>query len=179
MGTSSATAGLGAGAAAGAAVGLMGGPFGAIAGAGVGMAIGGVLDGNRSIKAANAAALKAHLSNKAYIEVSRQSEQSKLGKSYAKYVAREAALSSSRGTLGSASSTAAQMSALANALTDSGVIDFNARAQKNQSANTIGNQIRQNSSNFSNPLIAGVSSGAQWAVTGYQLGNILKEYYGQ
>lgn len=131
---------------------------------------------NKSIKAANAAALRAQASNEAYLDVRRQSEQSKLGKAYSKYVAREAALSSSKGTYGSASSTAAQMSALANALIDSATVDFNTRAQKNASATQIGNQMRENSSRYQSPIFAAIQGGTDMFMSGYKLGKVIEEY---
>lgn len=155
------------------------GPWGAGIGAaaGIGMGIISSIQGNKAVKRANAAAMRADAANKTYIDLSRQANQSKLGKEYGKLLAREAALSSARGTLGSSSSNAAQMSALANALTDSGAIDFNARAQKNQSSVSIGNQILQNSQNFSNPFFSAIKGGMSGAMTGYQLGGVLKEFY--
>lgn len=135
---------------------------------------------NRSIRSANASALQANAANAAYLDVKRGSDQSKLAKSFQKWVARDAVLSSSKGTYGSASSTAAQMSALANALIDSNVIDFNTRAQKNQNNSSTRNQIMDNNSRYSSPLFSAIGAGAQGFSQGYNMGNAVKEaYYGE
>ena len=67
---------------------------------------------NRNIRSANASALQANAANAAYLDVKRGSDQSKLAKSYQKWIARDAVVSSAKGTYGSASSNAAQMLSL-------------------------------------------------------------------
>ena len=71
------------------------------------------------------------------------------------------------------------MSALANALIDSNVIDFNTRAQKNQNNSSTRNQIMDNNSRHSSPLFSAVGAGMQGFSSGYNMGNALKEAYGQ
>lgn len=133
---------------------------------------------NNNIRSANTAALKANASNKAYLEAQRGSNQSKLSKSYQKWLARDAVVGSAKGTLGSASSNAAQMSALANALIDSNVVDFNQRAQENNNNMNTQSQIMGNNSRYSNALFAAVGAGAQGFSTGYNMGNAVSEAYG-
>jgi len=126
---------------------------------------------NRSIKSANASALQANAANAAYLDQKNSLDQSQLAKKYAKFVASEAALMSAKGTYGSASSTAAELSAVANALVDSSTLDFNTRANKNSNNAATRNQIMQNDSQRSNPLFAAISAGANGALMGYQLGS--------
>lgn len=152
----------------------MGGTAGA-AGLGGLQAIGGFVQAsqtNKSIRSANASALQANAASAAYLDVKNSTDQSKLAKNYAKFLAKEAALSSAKGTYGSASSSAASMSTILSSQTDSGILDFNTRAQKNANNASTRNQILENSSRYQSPIFAAITAGAQGALMGYQLGNI-------
>lgn len=128
--------------------------------------------GNKSIRTANGSALQANAASAAYLDIKNTSDQSKLAKNYAKFLAKESALSSAKGTYTSASFEAATNSAIMSAETDSGVLDFNTRAQKTSNNAATRAQIIQNSAGYKNPFFALVQGGAQGAMMGYSLGSM-------
>lgn len=126
---------------------------------------------NRSIRTANASALQANAANAAYLDQRNAVEQSQLARKYAKFVASEAVLSSAKGTYGSASQVAAELSSMANALQDSAILSGNTRAEKNANNASTRNQIIQNNSQYQNPFLSTLSAGIQGAMSGYSLGS--------
>lgn len=127
---------------------------------------------NKSIRASSGSALQANAASAAYLDVKNANEQSKLAKNYAKFLAKESALSSAKGTYTSASFEAATTSAIMSAETDSGVMDFNTRAQKTSNNAATRAQIIQNWAGYKNPLFSLIQGGAQGALTGYMLGSM-------
>lgn len=126
---------------------------------------------NANLRKANENALQANQVNTLYEDAGRAKSQSKLGKDYARYAASQAIFASVSGSYGGASSTAADLSSLANAFIDSNIIDFNSAAQKNQNAVNTRNQIMSNDLQYQNPLMAAFAGGLQGWQAGYSLGN--------
>lgn len=127
---------------------------------------------NKSIRASSGSALQANAASAAYLDVKNANEQSKLAKNYAKFLAKESALSSAKGTYTSASFEAATNTAIMSAETDSGVMDFNTRAQKTSNNAATRAQIIQNWAGYKNPFFSIIQGGAQGAMMGYSLGSM-------